>query len=78
MDPVEDILANPAKYKAEWSAKAKAENPALTDEQIENAWAQLAHQMGLEASPAEVPAEPGDRFVAHDLRQTDDGTLELD
>jgi hypothetical protein len=43
----DDLLANPEKYKKKWGDEARAENPEMTDEQIEASWDQLADQFGL-------------------------------
>jgi hypothetical protein len=36
-----------AKFKADTTAKAKADNPDATPEQIESSWLQLVQQFGL-------------------------------
>jgi hypothetical protein len=44
---VANLLADPDKYRKDWDAKARAENPHMTQEQLDASWEQLAHQFGL-------------------------------
>jgi hypothetical protein len=44
---IDDIMANPEKYKKSWTDKARAENPQMTEEQLEWSWRQLCQQLGL-------------------------------
>jgi hypothetical protein len=46
-EAVDDILADPEKYRKAWDEKARRENPHLTQEQLDASWDQLAQQMGL-------------------------------
>jgi hypothetical protein len=41
------LIEDPERFRLEWDAKARAENPALTDEQLQASWDQLADQFGL-------------------------------
>jgi hypothetical protein len=44
---VNDIVANPEKYRKRTEAEARKEHPEMTDEQHDWAWRQAAHQLGL-------------------------------
>jgi hypothetical protein len=54
----DDLPENPQKYKEQWTAQARLEAPQMTEEQLEWAWRQMAHQFGLPPTkPARGPAK---------------------
>jgi len=54
---IEDILANPQKYKDKWTERARLEAPQMTEEQLEASWQQMAEQFGLPPTkPAKGPS----------------------
>ena len=44
---VDDIIANPGKYRDQWAAKARREHPEMTQAQLDSSWDQMAEQMGF-------------------------------
>jgi hypothetical protein len=44
---VDEILADPEAFRKECDERARAENPHLTQEQLDASWAQVAEQFGL-------------------------------
>jgi hypothetical protein len=55
---IEDMLANTQKYKDRWTARARREEPQMSEEQLEWSWRQVAHQFGLPPTkPAKGPSK---------------------
>lgn len=52
-DFIADLIANPEKYRAEWTAKHRRERPDMTEEQIQASWDQAAFQLGLASEDGE-------------------------
>jgi hypothetical protein len=44
---IEAILADPEAFRKKLEAEARAENPSMTQEQLDAAWEQVAHQFGI-------------------------------
>ena len=44
---LDDLMADPEKYRKKWDDEALAKNPKLTRAQLDASWAQLVHQFGL-------------------------------
>jgi hypothetical protein len=52
-----DLIADPQKYKKLWGDKARAENPQMTEHQLDMSWRQLCHQFGLESGLPPLPKD---------------------
>lgn len=46
-EAIEELLADPEKFKEKWWQEASAEDPNLTREQFEVSWQHTAQLMGL-------------------------------
>jgi hypothetical protein len=44
---LDELVADPEKFRRQWDEEAKRENPDMTQEQLDAAWQQLAQQFGL-------------------------------
>lgn len=44
---IRELIEDPESFRKKWDAKARLENPAMTDAQLQASWDQLVAQFGL-------------------------------